>query len=229
MNKQEVQNEFYEWFTARGFSSSRGKTFYRLDKKFYYVTGELRPWRVGGGYFLHIGVTFYWNTSGGYGYSNGSIRIQPPGSEHMDGIIFFDDFELYDSVRDTEKVRIFKELAEKEVEEYLKLTDLEYLHDRLVNRQDFIATANRGFKDRDHDLAAVKMLLGKDIEGAKRLYSNTNRKGHLGELLALCDDRKAYIKRLLEIINETKRTVARKWFPYREVTFENGQFEYVTH
>ena len=204
MNYQELKKLFSPWFEEMGFVAKKpSKNLFIQDRGFYIIMASFQP-LYGDGFFLSVAVKFLWTDIEPltFDFFVDDCRIYGKTPPHPTGATFFDSPTIY------EEIEYMKKQIKKRVQIYQKLSKPAYLAKMLSKRNDTAVVADRGYKKRDTDLAIAKVLLGKSKEASK-LFSNSleyHNNPVIKELNDLCFDKKAFTSRIIEIINDMRRT-----------------------
>ena len=193
MDSKEIKLVFHKRLIPQGFRCFPTKRIYFKDFKFYFIIVEIQPY-YGDGFFVNVGVQFLWDPPGVYSYSKGDARLIGP---DIMGSVLFDSPKVNENIED-----MFRQI-EALVVEYEKLQDLRVLLDCLINRNDFKAIANKGYKDHDPDLGIIKILLN-DWSG-RDLLEKDSVQSPQAKLLVDCGyDKQLFEEQLLKLINENR-------------------------
>ena len=201
----ELRKVLKPWLADNGMKPTCRKNIFYEDRGIFFIVLELQP-LYNEGFLVNMVISFMWSSDQmSYDYEYKSFRVN---SLHPLGATFFDSPTF-----DKDMAYIQSKIIER-INEYREHSDLAVLEDRLANREDFRARSVAGYKDRDIDLANVRMMMGK-VEEAKRLYINaTNYKiphPFAQEMVDANFDKMFFDERMLQIINENRAGLSRKF------------------
>lgn len=205
MDNQEVKKYFSCHLKANGFVPNSGNRLFVKDLGFYLIVVEIVPFQQGAGILLDVGVKFLWcdNDFITYDYSNNNIRINV--CDHPLGALVFDDpnVEL--------KLKTLMDDAMVKINEYHELKDFNCFFDRIKNRDDAVKYLNKDFEKRDVDLAIAKMFAGETADAKEILLLASVHNPSAARLLKKCDDLDLFQNELIDIINNCKNMMTKKF------------------
>ncbi len=205
MNIQDIKKYFVPWFTERGFVPFASKRLFCEDHGYYLIFAEISPCRSWG-FYLSLAVHFFWHMSNGvrYQYTLGDeSRLR--GKRHST----FGEI-TYDTPYMEDEIKYIMGVAEADIEKYRELDKLSVLYDRISNRIDFISTANKGFRDRDADLAIAEILSGENVDAAEKRLLLDSQYSEASKLLLEAYRSGEFESTLVECINQGRANVAKK-------------------
>ena len=211
MSMDDVRKIFRPWFVGNGLKATSSKNMFIEDHGIFMIMAELQPLH-NIGFFMNIGVKFMWKTYEilSYDYTYKDLRVygKEDLSQTIGGAVMFDSSTV------DEEISYMQCSALERINEYRKHSDINVLEDRLANRSDTAVLCNEGYADRDIDLANVRMIMGK-VEEAKSLYINAANHKYpyrfAQELISENFDKIFFDERMLQIINENRAGLSRKF------------------
>ena len=207
MTISEIRKQFKVWLESKGFVRTSNINLFIKDQGFYLIVAELQPHKPLGGFFFNLGVKFLWSESDAisYDYSSGDTRVygQEKPTNPLGAI-------LYDSSTIDEEIRYMMSEANKRIDEYMVLSDMQVLVDRLSTRKDFVAMANSGFEKRDVSLGIALTMCGRGAE-AKEIFNNASEHNSVAVALSQsCLEQERFVQDLVRIINSLRTKLSAK-------------------
>ena len=207
-----AKQKFEPYLRGAGFIPRPSKRIWAYDGKFYLIVLELAPCHLGG-FFTNLGVSFLWNKPEAawdfYYFEYANYHWHRLYTEHTNigGSI------LYESPNFEAQIDEMIQVLALQVEEYKKLSDLDYLAEKLRNRRDlFWSQHQKDCNMADDSLGIVQMLRGKSDE-AKAIfqYNYHAPSGWAIEYLQHCDSTEAFKTYITQKIMEYRVLYAAKY------------------
>lgn len=214
MNFNSIKKIFASALKFKGFIPLSGSKLFICDRNFYLIFAELQDCHSIG-FFFSIGIKFLWSdcTTLSYDYTEGSdSRVYIPKNYNSPfGAMLYDSETLDDDID-----LILKE-TDRRIAIYNELSDILILENKLKTRHDFVAIASPDIKSRDVNHAITLALLNHSDE-ALVIFENmagVNKIAH--ELINVYNDEFELRKRLIELINQSRNVLAKRY----KISLEN--------
>ena len=160
-----AKQKFEPYLREAGFIPNSSKRQWIYDGKFYLILLGLNPCSAGG-FFTDIGIKFLWgNPENGYEFFDSPHgRIVINATRQYSGAILYESQNFEAEIDETIQQLLLQ------IEEYKKLSDLNYLAEKLFNRRDLFWSCHQDDCNMaDFNLGVVQMLRG-NCDEAKAIF-----------------------------------------------------------
>ena len=207
-NLKIVSKKYEPHLKQAGFIPNSSKRQWIYDGKFYLILLGLNPCGMGG-FFTDIGIKFLWgNPENGYEfYDSPQGRIMINATRQYSGAILYESQNFEAEIDETIQQLLLQ------IEEYKKLSDLNYLAEKLLDRRDLFWSCHQDDCNMaDFNLGVVQMLQGHSDE-AKAIfqYIHHEKTDRSKVCLKYCDSVETFKAYITQKVIENRALYAEKY------------------